>query len=122
MADFLKPSLPVLLVVLLTGLAWRAWLSSEMKAPPVWRKSLFWVALFVASANIALASGLWFYFWANPFSGIELIRLALFLGFPLSSAALILLMIGRGRGWLLAALSSAITLGGWIIAYFVSSR
>ena len=41
MADFFKPSLPVLLVVLLTGLAWRAWLSSEMKALVGWRKSVF---------------------------------------------------------------------------------
>ena len=122
MADFFKPSLPVLPVVSLTGLAWRAWLSSEMKAPVGWRKSVFWVALFVASVNIALASGLWFYFWADPFSGIELIHLALVLGFPLSSAALLLLMIGRGRGWLLAAVPSVITLGGWIIAYCMSSR
>jgi hypothetical protein len=41
MADFFKPSLPVLLVVLLTGFAWRAWLSSEMKALVGWRKSVF---------------------------------------------------------------------------------
>jgi hypothetical protein len=122
MADFFRSGLPVLPVLLLTGLAWRAWLSSEMKAPVGWRRSVFWVALFVASANIALASGLWFYFWAVPFSGIELIHLALVLGIPLSSGALILLIIGRGKGWLLAAVSSAVTLGGWIIAYRISSR
>jgi hypothetical protein len=48
--------------------------------------------------------------------------LALACGFPVTSAALILLVIGRGKGWWLAAASSAITLGGWVIAYSVSSR
>jgi hypothetical protein len=122
MANLFKPGLPVLLVVLLTGLAWRVWLSSGMKVPAGRRTSVFWVALFVASANIAGASVLWFYFWTVPFSGIELIHLALVLGFPLSSAALILLIIGRGRGWSLAAASSVITLGGWIIACCILSR
>jgi hypothetical protein len=117
MVDFFRPSLPVLLVVLPIVLAWRAWLNSDPKTLAGWRKPVFSSALYVASTNVVLSSGLWFYFWATPFSGIEIIRLALFLGFPVSAAAIALLVIGRGKGWWLAAGSSAITLSGWMVAY-----
>jgi len=121
MVEFFKPGLPALLIVLLTALSWRAWLRSD-KALTGRRKRVFWIAMYVASANTALASGLWFYFWNVPFSAIQIIHLALALGFPVSIAALILLVLGRGRGWWLAALSSAITLAGWIVAYCNLSR
>lgn len=121
MVEFFKPGLPALLIVLLMAFSWRAWLRSD-KALTGRRKTIFRIGMYVASANTALAAGLWFYFWNVPFSGIQIIHLALALGFPVSAAALILLVLGRGRGWWLAALSSAITLAGWIVAYCNLSR
>jgi hypothetical protein len=122
MVDFFRPGLPVLLVVLPMVRAWRLWLNSEPKTLVGWRKSVFSIALYVASANVALTSGMWFYFWETPFSGIEIMRLALLFGFPISAAAIALLVIGRGRGWWLAAGSSAIALCGWIMAFFSLSH
>jgi hypothetical protein len=117
MVDFFRPGLPVLLIVLPILLAWRAWLNSDPKTLVGWRKPAFSTALYIASVNVALTSGLWFYFWATPFSGIEVMRWAPLVGFPVSAAAIALLAIGRGKGWWLAAGSSAITLGGWMVAY-----
>jgi hypothetical protein len=85
MVDFFRPGLPVLLVVLPIVLAWRVWLNSDPKTLVGWRKPVFSTALYVASANVAMTSGIWFYFWATPFSGIEIIRLALLFGFPVSA-------------------------------------
>lgn len=117
MVDFFRPGLPVLLVVLPIVLAWGLWLNSDPKTLVGWRKPVFSIALYVASANVALTSGIWFYFWETPFSGIEIMRLALLFGFPVSAAAIALLVIGRGRGWWLAAGSSAIALCAWIMAF-----
>jgi len=83
---------------------------------------MFSGALCVSTADVALTSGLWFYFWATPFSGAEIVRLALLFGMPVSCAAVVLLVIGRGKGWWLATTSPAITLAGWIVAYRSLSR
>lgn len=111
-----------MIVILPIVLAWRAWLNSAQEAIAGWRRPTFSAGLYVASANVALTSGLWFYFWATPFRGIDVTRSALLFGFPVSAAAIALLVMGRGRGWSLAAGSSAITLGGWIVAYRILSR
>ena len=122
MVEFFRPGLPVLLVVLPIVLAWRVWVNSDPEMLVGWRKPVFSTALYIASANAALTSGLWFYFWATPFSGIEIMHRALFVGFPVSTAAIALLTIARGGGWWLAAGSSAIALGGWVVAYRGISR
>src|SRR5580704_14595542 len=117
MADGLKHALPVLVVLLLISLAWRAWLFSERNLLAVWRRKTFLTALCVTTVDVALTSVLWFYFWATAFSGDEIIRSALLFGVPVSCVAVALLAIGRGKGWWLATTSSAITLAGWLIAY-----
>jgi len=122
MADGLKHALPVLVVLLPISLAWRAWLSSERNRLAVWRRKMFLIALCVTTVDVALTSGLWFYFWATPFSGDEIILSTLLFGVPVSCVSVALLAIGRGKGWWLATTSPAITLAGWLIAYSSLSR
>jgi len=120
--ESLRHGLPVLVVILPLILAWREWLKSGHKLLAGWRRRVFSSALSLESADVALTSALWFYFWATPSSGIEIVRWALLFGLPVSASALALLVIGRGRGWWLATTSPAITLGGWMVAYCSLSR
>jgi hypothetical protein len=122
MVDDLKQALPVLLVLLPISLAWRVWLSPDRNLLAAWRRKTFLTALCVTTADVALTSALWFYFWATPFSADEIKRSALLFGLPVSCVACVLLAIGRGKGWRLATTSPAITLAGWIIAYRGLSR
>jgi hypothetical protein len=117
MADSLKHALPVLLVLLPISLAWRVWFRSDRNVVAVWRRRMFVTALWVATADVALTSGLWFYFWATPFSADEIIRSALLFGVLVSCLAVAILAISRGKGWRLATTSPAMTLAGWLIAY-----
>jgi hypothetical protein len=119
MADSLEHALPVLMPI---SLAWRAWLGSDRNLLAVWRRKMFPTVLCVTTADVALTSGLWFHFWATPFSSDEIIRSALLFGVPVSCLAVALLAIGRGKGWRLATTSPAITLAGWLIAYRGLSR
>ena len=115
-------SLPVLLILLPVLLAWRAWVKSDSNLIAAWRRKVFSTALWVTAVDVALTSGLWFYFWAMPFAGIEVTRLALLFGLPISCVAIVLLIVGRGKGWWLAAASPTITLSGWMFAYRNLSR
>jgi len=115
--DSLRHGLPVLLVLLPVSMGWRAWLSSDRSLLAGWRRMVFSTALWLTAADVALTSGLWFYFWATPFTGAEITRLALLFGVPVSCAAVALLVIGHGKGWWLAVASPTITLGGWMVAY-----
>jgi hypothetical protein len=122
LADGLKHALPVLLVLLPISLAWRAWLASDRTLVAVWQRKMFLTALCVTTADVALTSGLWFYFWATPFSADEIIRSALLFGVPVSCVAVALLAVGHGKGWRLATTSPAIALAGWVIACCSLSR
>lgn len=119
---FRQHSLPVLLILLPVLLAWRVWVKSDSNLISAWRRKIFSTALWVTAVDVAMTSALWFYFWATPFAGTEVTRLALLLGLPISCVAIALLIVGRGKGWWLAAASPTITLSGWIIACWNFSR
>jgi len=122
MLDGFRHGLPVLFVLLPVPLAWRAWLNSDRNLPAAWQRRVFSTALGVTTADVVLTSGLWFYYWETPFTGAEIIRLALLFGMPASCVAVALLVVGRGKGWWLAMISPAVTLGGWMVAYYSLSR